>query len=83
MFATFEKTMALHPNWKHPAPLPAMPAPSDPTQRLIWTVSDQAAAARPWLPTVAEQDDAWWATFGEALERQHAGREHSRAMAGR
>lgn len=49
-------------------PVPAsarIPAPPDPIPRLVWLVGD-AAPAGPWLPTVAEQDDAWQASaYGE------------------
>lgn len=74
LFASFSNPLAFHPTWRHPAPIPQMPAPKDPTQRLLWLVSDQAADAKPWLPTVEEQDEAWWAQFGEGLERQRNGR---------
>lgn len=70
MFASFADPMAFHPGWKHPAPVPPLPAPQDPTARLLWTASEQAAAARPWLPTVAEQDTAWWERFGQAVENR-------------
>jgi hypothetical protein len=46
--------------------IPGPPLPEDATARLLWLVSDQAAAGRPWLPTAAEQDAAWWARFGRS-----------------
>jgi hypothetical protein len=35
------------------------PLPADDTARLLWLVSAQGGAGRPWLPTAAEQDAAW------------------------
>ncbi len=68
LFAEFQDPLALSPTWRLPMPIPQIPAPQDPTERLLWTVSDAAAPAHPWLPTVAEQDEAWWEQFGEAAE---------------
>ena len=47
---------------------PSPPVPQDDTARLLWLLSDEAAAGRPWLPTVAEQDAAWRAQFGRPAE---------------
>jgi hypothetical protein len=81
MFVSFEKPLAFHPSWKHPAPIPPLPAPSGATERLLWQVSDQVAIARPWFPTVREQDAAWLAQFGEAIAAQGEGRAVARAVA--
>jgi hypothetical protein len=83
MFASFQKPLAFHPTWRHPAPVPPLPSPQDPTQRLLWLVSDRAAVAEPWLPTVEEQDYARWAQFGEANEVQRAGRALAEHVSGR
>lgn len=66
LFGTFEDAMALRPGWKAPARIPRVDAPSDPVEYLLWLVSPEAAPGKPWLPTVAEQDAAWWKQFGEA-----------------
>lgn len=60
LFAEFENPTALTPGWRQ-GMRPVIPAPEDPTERLLWAVSDPTAPAKPWLPTVAEQDAAWWA----------------------
>jgi len=50
------------PGWSHAAGrwpgLDAL-APAEPLARLLWLLSPELAAARPWLPTVAEQDERW------------------------
>jgi hypothetical protein len=79
LFAEFADPLALSPWWKPPAPIPQTPAPQDPVERLLWLVSEAAAPAKPWLPTVAEQDEAWWARFGEA--QQTRARAHHDALA--
>ncbi len=68
MFVEFERPLAFHPHWKLPAQIPGVPAPEDETERLIWVVSEAAAIGQPWLPTVEEQDAAWWAQFGKGVE---------------
>ena len=47
---------------------PGPPVPQDDTARLLWLLSDEAAAGRPWLPTVAEQDAAWRTHFGRPAD---------------
>lgn len=68
LFALFRRPLAFFPHWRLPAQIPSLPIPDDPTEALLWLVSDEAAAAKPWLPTVAEQDAAWWDQFGEAQQ---------------
>lgn len=62
----------MHPNLPVTAPLPLPPISDDPIAALIWLVTE-AASARPWLPTVAEQDRAAAARYGERIERMKAG----------
>ena len=68
LFAELADPMALSPTWRPPMAVPQIPAPTDPTERLLWIVTDAAAPAKPWLPTVEEQDEAWWAQFGDAVD---------------
>jgi hypothetical protein len=70
LYASSAKPFSFHPDWKLPAPIPRPPWPEDPTESLLWIVSPAAAAAQPWLPTIAEQDAAWWAQFGEVIENR-------------
>lgn len=63
MFAAFAKPLAFHPNWKLPAPIPRVPVPEDAVERLLWMAGPEAAIGKPWLPTVAEQDEAWLEQF--------------------
>jgi hypothetical protein len=72
LYGEFERPLALSPHWKPPARIPPIPAPEDPTARLLWVVSEQAAPARPWLPTVAQQDAAWLAQFGPEAKANEA-----------
>ncbi len=81
LFAAFENPMAFFPGWKPPMRGPLIPFPEDATARLLWTVSDEVAPARPWLPTVAEQDAAFWSVFGPHITRINANRHNARAMA--
>jgi len=66
LYVEFQTPLALSPSWKPPARIPQIPAPTDPSERLLWAVSDTAAPAQPWMPTVEEQDEAHQAQFGEA-----------------
>jgi len=70
LFADYRRPLALSPQWKPPAQIPRIPAPADPAERLLWIVSEAAAPAQPWLPTMAEQDAAWWNQFGEGVENR-------------
>ena len=70
MFVEFQSPHVLVPGFTPGSTgrWPGVPAPADDRERLLWVVSDAVAAARPWLPTVAEQDAAWDAVFGEAQQ---------------
>jgi hypothetical protein len=70
LFALFADPLSLFPGRYQQSRLPL---PEDPAERLLWMVSPKATAARPWLPTVAEQDAAWLKEFGEEA-RARAGR---------
>lgn len=77
-FATFAHPEALHPGWsaESTAAMPAIPFPKDPAERLLWIVTPEVAAAEPWLPTVAEQDAAWLAMYGEKARQKSPGWGH-------
>jgi len=47
-------------------------APAEPLARLLWIVSPELAAARPWLPTCAQQDERWVAENADFAEQQRA-----------
>ena len=47
-------------------------------RRIVWWPRD-AAPAEPWLPTVAEQDAAWWDTYGATVERLQHNSHNARA----
>jgi hypothetical protein len=69
LFAAFENPLAFAASADLPYEgIPVPPLPDDDTARLLWLVSDEAAAGRPWLPTVAEQDAAWRARFGRPVQ---------------
>lgn len=72
LFGEFRDPLALSPWWRYPAPVPLLPAPEDPAARLLWVVTD-AAPAKPWLPTVDEQDARCSEVFGEHVERLRQG----------
>jgi len=80
-FADFAEPLAFNSWWRLPAALPRVPAPEDPMEHLLWVVSDAAAPGKPWLPTVAEQDAAWWALLGEAAPQAQAA-QFARTLAG-
>lgn len=81
LFATFARPSSFFPAWQPPARIPQLPLPEDEAARLLWLASDQAATAEPWLPTYAEQDAAWWATFGEEVMARQQGQHGAQAMA--
>ncbi len=56
------------------------PWPADGVGRLRWLATSNEAEI--WMPSVEEQDEAWDAVFGEAVERQRATLGAARAMAG-
>jgi hypothetical protein len=59
--------------------MPAIPFPEADADLARWLATD-AAAAQPWLPTVAEQDARWWECFGERVENMRAGRRTATAI---
>jgi len=81
LFAEFANPTAIMPGWKL-GMRPAINAPEDPTERLLWVVSDQVAPAKPRLATVREQDESWQAVFGEAQRQRQAAALGARAYAG-
>lgn len=81
LYATLAEPLALV-QWRAPAPIPTLPIPEGATERLLWLASDVAAKARPWLPTLAEQDATWWAQFGEAIQRRLAASAASGSLGG-
>ncbi|CAN5623200.1 hypothetical protein BH24ACT5_BH24ACT5_20100 [soil metagenome] len=84
MFAEFENPMVLVPGWQlSTAPWPGVPAPEDPVERLLWVASDGVAPARPWLPTVAELDAAYWKVFGAGIEMRAQAQRDSEAIGAR
>lgn len=64
----------------HPAP-PRIEWPEEPSALALWLVED-AAPAKPWMPTVAEQDGRWWEVYGEEVEHRAAAHHHARALIG-
>ena len=72
LYSEFERPLALSPQWKPPMRTPPIPAPADPTARLLWVVGPEGAIGRPWLPTVAQQDAAWLAQFGPEARAKEA-----------
>jgi len=85
VFAEFEWPFATVPGF---VPLESgrwtgVPAPEDDRERLLWVVSEALAPAKPWLPTVAEQDKAWLAVFGERLEQQRRYAANAQAIGAR
>jgi hypothetical protein len=67
LYGEFESPLSFFPWWIPTSRVPEFPAPTDPAARLLWVVGE-GAIAKPWLPTVAEQDAAWWAQFGVDVE---------------
>ena len=80
-FSLLRQPQALVPGYTPNRPLPRPDLPRDTVAALLWLVSD-AAPAHPCLPTVAEQDEAWLALFGEDRQRRQAGHVSARANAG-
>lgn len=63
IYSEFETPLALTPSWKPGAQIQIREhGPSDSLAWMLWMVTD-GAIAKPWLPTVAEQDEAWLAQF--------------------
>ncbi len=80
-FSLLREPQALEPGYTVNRPLPPPDLPRDTLAAVLWLVTD-AAPATPWLPTVAEQDKAWLALFGEAQQRLQAGAMSARANSG-
>ncbi len=58
-------------------------APEAPAGRMLWFVSPQVAAARPWMATFEQRDEAWLRVHGEAREQQRAAAALAQHVAGR
>ncbi len=56
--------------------MPRIDYPSDPVDLALWLVGP-AAAARPWLPSTADRDRQWIATYGGQAARLRAGHGHA------
>jgi hypothetical protein len=82
LFGTFRNPMFFQPGWQPPMQIQPLPFPTQPVDVLLWIISDEVAAAEPWLPTVAQQDQAWLAQFGDAMNKRHAAHDHANALAG-
>ncbi len=80
-FAVFADPFALFPDRPKGAALPQLPWPAEPVDRVLWLVGD-AAVATPWLPCVAEQDEAWTAVYGDAIKQRQVRHLTARAQAG-
>lgn len=72
-FLHFEMPAKL-PGWAGAGLWPGLDriAPQAPVERMLWFVSDEVAAAKPWMPTFEQRDEAWLRVHGEALEQQRA-----------
>ncbi len=72
-FRDFEHPAQL-PGWSGAGRWPGLDglAPQAPVERMLWFVSDEVAAAKPWMPTFEQRDEAWLRVHGEALEQQRA-----------
>lgn len=46
-------------------------SPTEPVPLMLWLVGS-AKPAGPWLPTVNEQDQAWWSAYGQGIEHRQA-----------
>lgn len=83
IFTAFEDAMAMRPGWKAPARILPLDAPTEPVEYLLWLVSPAAAPGKPWLPTIAEQDAAWWKQFGEGQEMRRQAHRNGMAVGAR
>ena len=74
LFAFFEEPLVLVPPGPTYDRTPLPPLPEDDAARLLWLASARASRARPWLPTVQDQDAAWSSCFeAPAGARRHDG----------
>jgi len=80
-FSTLRKPRALFPGLADTVATPRnWGIPKEPVARMLWFLTD-AQTAEPWLPTVAEQDQAWEAVYGEAHRKvAAAGRGWARVL---
>lgn len=78
LFVEFEQPLALRPTWRPPAPIWPLEPPSDPSERLMWLVTE-GANGRPWMPTVTEQDAAFEKQFGESMRSRAQARRNAEA----
>ncbi len=83
-FIHFE-TPANLPGWSGSGLWPGLDrlAPEPPADRMLWFVSPEVAAAKPWMPTFEQRDAAWLRVHGEALEQQRAAAALAHHVAGR
>lgn len=81
LFAEFRHPMHFHPTLAPTSRIPAFTGPQDPTERLLWIVSDEAAPAKPWFPTADEQDAAWMSEFGAAIDERNTRVQAAQAFA--
>jgi len=58
-------------------------APAEPLARLLWFASPELAAAKPWLPTCAQQDERWRTEHADIAEQQRASAALAHHVAGR
>lgn len=69
LFSVFENPFAFTAALGLPyddVPVPLLP--DDDTARLLWLVSEEGDAGKPWLPSAAEQDAAWQRHFARPLQ---------------
>jgi len=60
---------------------PRIDYPTDQAELMLWLVG-AGKPAKPWLPTVDEQDERWQAAYGEAQRRRQVAALSARAYAG-
>ena len=80
-FLLMREPQNLVPEYSANRPLPPPDVPKEPAAALLWLVTE-GEPGKPWLPTVAEQDQAWMLVFGEAMNMRQAASVSARATAG-
>lgn len=80
-FSQLQHPQALTAGYAANRPMPRPAIPESLESAVLWLVTD-GASGKPWLPTTLEQDAAWLAVFGEALEQRRAASLSARAHAG-
>ena len=81
LFASLRKPLAVL-DWTERERIPtalALAIPDDPTAALLWLVTT-AAPAEPWLPSIAQRDQAWQDAFGDLVRRVQANRFNAQAF---